>query len=222
MKRSELLHRVDNILKNTYGTPDLGNKEDPLDELIFMSLCVRSGPDNVERAYAHLKRRFPTWNQVLQAPEGAIAECVRVSGAAMRKEERIKRILGEIQSKHETLDLRFLRHATDEEAYERLTSLPHVGPKIAHCVMMYSLGRAVLPVDTHVLRILKRVGVLSAEIDAEEASATLPEFIPEHSAHTLHVNLVVHGRRICRAYKPNCERCSIEDLCAYAGHHVLA
>lgn len=221
MERSELLRKVNSILQEAYGTPDLGNKKDPLDELIFISLCTRTGPRNVERAYTCLKRVFPSWKEVLDAPEGKVAGCVKVTGAPRKREKQIKEILKAVDSKAKSFDLKFLRKVNDEEVYKWLVSLPQVGHKVAHCVMLFSLGRNVLPVDTHLHRILRRLGVAEPDSSAEEVSREIQALVPRDGAYSLHVNLVVHGRRTCRAYSPKCDDCTIEALCAYAGHHVL-
>lgn len=221
MERSELLRKINSILHEAYGTPDLGNKKDPLDELIFISLCTRTGPKNVQRAYTCLKRAFPSWKEVLDAPEGKVAGCVKVAGAPRKRAKQIKEILEAVDSKAESLDLEFLKKMNDEEAYEWLDSLPGVGPKVTHCVMMYSLDRNVLPVDTHVHRILTRLGLVAPDSRAEDVSREIQALVPEDEAYSLHVNLVVHGRRTCRADSPKCDDCTIETLCAYAGHHVL-
>ena len=150
-----------------------------------------------------------------------VAKSLQAVGSSARREKRIKGILRELQAYRGDFDLGFLSERPDDRLYHWLLSLPHVGPKIAHCVMLYSLGRDVLPVDTHVHRILKRLGLVLPSTKPEDAGDEIQTDVPAGSAYRLHVNLVMHGRQKCKAYAPKCEECEIESFCAYAGHHVV-
>jgi endonuclease III len=222
VEKSDLLGKIADVLAREYGTPDLGNQKDPLDELIFVKLCAETGPKNVRKAYVSLKARFKKWDQVLKAPNGEVARTIRIAGLSNRREAQIKTILKSIQSKRKDLDLGFLRGMKDDEVYKWLTSLDEVGSKIAHCVMLFSLDRNVMPIDTHNARILKRLGLVEPKKSNEEISLEIKEVVPNGTALLLHVNFVAHGRRTCRAYSPKCDNCCISSLCAYNGYHVLA
>lgn len=221
MEKRELLKKITDILAEEYNTPDLGNQNDPLDELIFISLCTRTGQKNVNKAYTNLKARFKSWHDVRNAPIGKIAKSIRIVGQAGIRAEQIQGILGGIYKLQESLNLNFLKNMTDDEVYLWLTSLKNVGPKIAHCVMLFSLGRDVMPVDTHIARILKRLDIAESSKKAEDISLEIQKLIPQNCAYSLHVNLIAHGRKTCRADSPKCDQCCISSLCAYNGHHVL-
>lgn len=221
MNKSELLIHIAEKLKSEYGTPDLGNKRDPMDELVFISLCTKTGPRNVQRAYHNLRSSFGSWEEVLQSQDGEVSRVIAVAGLAHEREVRLKEMLTQIMAEQGELRLDSLRQMNDQDAFNLLSSLPGVGTKIAHCVMLFSLDRSVLPVDTHISRILRRLAIVESSRKADDIALEIQQIIPKGLARILHVNMIVHGRNICRADSPKCERCCISNLCAYAGAHVL-
>jgi endonuclease III len=104
---------------------------------------------------------------------------------------------------------------TREEVRHYLLSLSGIGEKIARCVMLYSLRFDVSPVDSHVLRVLKRVGLFPESADTDESHHILDNLIPHGLSYRLHVNLVAHGRDLCKPSKPNCEECVIINRCYF-------
>jgi endonuclease III len=96
-----------------------------------------------------------------------------------------------------------------------LRGLPGVGPKTAAAVLLFSLGRPAFPVDTHVWRVARRVGLIGPRVSAEAAHDLLERAVPPAWRHTLHVNLIRHGREVCHAQRPACDRCVLRSLCNY-------
>ncbi|MEX2245607.1 MAG: endonuclease III [Dehalococcoidia bacterium] len=207
-------------MSTTYGTPirdplPLNNKPDPLDELIYILLTVMT-EFGVDGVYETLRREFPTWADVANTPGEGIARILQPIGLSTQRARRMKALLAEIINREGAADLRRLHRLSDAEAEAYLCTLPGVGKKVARCVMLYSLGRDVFPVDAHVLRVLKRLGLAEPELTLQKAQDTLQNRVPDVLRFTLHVNLVVHGRTICRARKPNCEACVLAPSCPSA------
>jgi endonuclease-3 len=197
----------------TRNPPPLNNKLDPLDELIYITITLLTHEKNVRRAFDGLKTRFPTWHDVLDADIPAIVETLKVAGLANQKAPRIKEILQKIKEYDPEITLSFLEGWTDEDIERFLTSLKGVGKKSARCVMMYSLGREVLPVDTHVYRVSRRLGLLEPEITYDKAMDKMHEIIPPEFRYDLHVNMLIHGREICIAPIPKCPQCRLNNVC---------
>ncbi len=215
-------------LNRTYGRPSHARGGDPLDSLIGTVLSQNTTDVNSHRAFERLKERFPTWDGVLAARPGRIATAIRSGGLGEIKSRRIKQILREIERERGELDLSFLRRMPVPEARDYLTGLPGVGPKTAACVLLFSLGKPTLPVDTHVLRVSKRLGLLPPKTTMERAHEVFeamlnsagPERKDKWSAGdmlALHLGLVRHGRDICSARRPRCEICPLSDLCPRVG-----
>jgi endonuclease-3 len=175
---------------------------------------------NSERAFASLERRFPTWEDVLAAPAGEVADAIRTGGIADQKAARIQRILAIVAEREGRLDLSRLRELDDEAVEAYLTSLPGVGLKTAACVLTFSLGRAAFPVDTHVHRVATRLGWLPARTTAIQAHGLLRDLVPPDIRYDLHVALIGHGRAVCHAQRPACHVCVIRERCAYGRSRV--
>jgi len=185
-----------------------------LDELVATVLSQHTSDRNSERAFASLKERFPTWDDVLAAPAAAVADAIRVGGIADRKAVRIQRILAIVAEREGRLDLSRLQELDDGAVEAYLTSLPGVGLKTAACVLTFSMGRAAFPVDTHVHRVAARLGWVPSAT-AAQAHELLRALVPADIRYDLHLALIEHGRRVCAARRPACEVCVIWRRCAY-------
>ncbi|HEX2236647.1 MAG TPA: endonuclease III [Actinomycetota bacterium] len=212
------LHRR---LRKTQGQWSPGERLDPLDELIAVLLSQHTSDVNSARAFRNLKSRFPSWEEVADAPVDEIADAIRSGGIANLKARRIKQVLAEIERSEGRLDLERLRHLSDEDARAFLLALPGVGPKSAACVLQFSLGRPAFPVDTHVHRVAKRLGLVDERASAEAAAEMLEPRIAPEIRHEFHVQLIRHGREICKPQIPRCSECPLFDLCA-AGPRLLS
>lgn len=196
-----------------YGLPELGNKQDPLDELIYICLAARTGYRQFERLYDELRLKFPSWEDVADADAADIEAAIREAGLARKRAVWIKALLNQIRLRVGRLSLDCLREMNDEEAEDFLCSLPGVGQKTARCVLMYSLHRDLFPVDTHARRILERLGLLDPSLHPLKSHDAGQALVPAGYRRDLHILFVVHGREVCLAGAPRCEECVLLDLC---------
>ena len=176
---------------------------------------------NTARSFRSLKQRFPDWRAVRDADATEVADAIRSGGLADTKSVRIQQILAEIEQSEGRIDLDRL-NALDDQSVERyLVSLPGVGPKTAACVLLFSMGRAAFPVDTHVLRVAARLGLIPPKATAEAANRLLLPGIAPEIRYEFHMQLIRHGREVCKAARPLCSDCVLFDLCA-SGPDLLA
>jgi len=207
--------KVCDVLIRYYGKAVSVRKLPPLDELVMTILSQHTNDANMVRAYESLKERFPTWEDVLDAPQEEIALFIRSSGMYNLKAKRIQAALREINERVGRLDLSHLKTMELEEAKKWLTSLHGVGPKTAAIVLLFSFERPVLPVDTHVWRVSKRLGLIRENVSREKAHVLLEEIMPQSCIPSLNKNLVRHGREVCRAQNPKCDECFLSHLCTF-------
>jgi endonuclease-3 len=201
------------FLDEEYWRPRWSPRFEPVEELVFTILSQNTTDVNAERCLASLRARFPTWEGVAAAPVEEIGEAIRGGGLWAYKSRYIKETLSGLLAEHGDLSLEFLDDMNDDEAVEYLTKFPGVGVKTAACVLMFSLGRPVMPVDTHVFRVCKRLDFLPEDADRVQAHRILNTIVPPEDKYSFHINLVTHGRKICIAGRPRCDRCVIEPLC---------
>ena len=194
-----------------------GTKRDPLDELIFTVLSQNTSDVNRDRAWASMRRAFKTWKAVLAARVDALEDSIRMGGLAKTKAPRIQAILREIVDREGKASLAKLRRMDDDAIAAYLSTLPGIGPKTVACVLAFSLGRPVLPVDTHVYRIGLRLGFYPARTKERDAQRIWESLVPENDRVETHVSLIAHGRTTCTALRPACDRCVIAELCPSAG-----
>lgn len=192
-----------------------------IDELLMTVLSQHTSDINTARAFGSLKQRFPSWDDVLDAPPEDVADAIRSGGLADTKSVRIQRILAEIGNREGSIDLSRLNQLSDDEVTDYLISLPGVGPKTAACVLLFSMGRDAFPVDTHVHRVALRLGLIPPKTSADKAHGLLSDLIPPEIRYEFHVQLVRHGRTVCRPARPLCSECVLFDLCD-AGPKLLA
>jgi endonuclease III len=214
------LRRVVEILDDAYGRPVLVPRLPPVDELVFTVLSQNTADVNTERTFAALRARFSRWSLVRDADAAQIEAAIALGGLAHTKAPRIKRILAALSADGGEPDLSLLDSLDDDEAICFLIGLPGVGPKTAACVLLFSLGRPVMPVDTHVHRVARRLGLIPATMNAERAHAALTAMARPGGAaqvYAAHVDLVRHGRRVCHARRPRCSGCPLAGICPSAG-----
>ena len=193
---------------------------DPLDELILTVLSQHTSDLNAERAFDSLREAFPTWEAVVAAPVPLLTDTIRAGGLANTKAPRIQAILEAIHEREGSYDLGVLSTLPDDEARAYLTLLPGVGPKTAAVVLSFALGRDAIPVDTHVHRTARRLGLVPTRSSAEAADRLLHALVPEGLRTPLHVALIRLGREICKAPTPRCALCPLRDLCPTAPRYL--
>lgn len=206
---------VHRLLLDEYGHHEWQPHRDAVSELVRTILSQNTSDVNSERAFARLRERFPRWEDLLGADTEEIVEAIRPGGLAEIKAPRIKEALQTIVDEQQKLDLDFLRDKHTKDAMAWLQSLVGVGPKTAAIILLFSLGRPVLPVDTHVLRVSRRVGLIDQKTSAERAHEVLGAMLPDHAVYDLHVNMVRHGRQVCHARQPEHDKCVLAPVCDY-------
>ncbi len=207
--------RICDVLVEEYGDRIASRQLPAIDELVLTILSQNTSDVNTSRAFARLKERFSSWEELLKAPNEAVEDAIRVSGFFRIKTERIKAALSEIKRRVGSLDISHLKDLPLAEAKDWLTSLHGVGPKTAAIVLLFSFGRAALPVDTHVWRVTKRLGLIDDDTTREKAHELLEAIIPKSCIYSLNHNLVTHGRQVCRARNPLCGQCILSRHCSY-------
>jgi len=212
------IDKIVRLLGHEYGIPQWRPHADPLSELIRAILSQNTSDVNSGRAFQSLMATFSTWEMVEKASSDDIAEAIKSGGLNRIKAERIKRILEGILASRGSLDLEFLRGLSIPEAKAWLKGLPGVGPKTAGCVLLFALGRPVLPVDTHVYRVSRRLGLINSRVSPERAHELLEEIVPPKAIYQFHVNILAHGRSVCRARSPLCRDCVLGEDCLSNDH----
>jgi len=203
------------LLGQEYGLPQWQRQRDPLSELIGAILSQNTSDVNSHRAFDSLISTFGSWERVSQASIGEVAEAIACGGLSRIKAPRIKAILEEILNDHGSPDLEFLGDLPIPDARAWLQALPGVGPKTASCVLLFSLGRPVLPVDTHVYRVSRRLGLIDSGVSPARAHQLLEELVPAEAIYQFHLNMLAHGRGVCRAQRPRCHECVLREGCVH-------
>jgi endonuclease-3 len=162
-----------------------------------------------------LKNRFPRWENVLEARTKSIVSAIRTGGLAEQKARRIHEILRWIKEREGKLSLSFLKKMDSEEIKKTIGLLKGIGPKTLHCLLLFGLGRDVFPVDTHILRTGKRLGLIPEGMNAEKAHKWVVPFVPKKKSLSLHLNLIRFGREICKARNPSCSKCFLRNECCW-------
>ncbi len=201
------------LLDEEYFRPRFSPRYEPVEELVYTILSQNTSDTNSERALTSLRSRYPTWEQVAAADVRDIAAAIRHGGLADTKSVYIKESLNRLLDEQGDLSMDFLERMDDSEAIEYLTRLRGVGLKTASCVLLFALGRPVMPVDTHVHRVSRRLDFIGEDTGRDEAHRILTAITPPEDIFAFHINLVTHGRRTCKAGRPLCGECVVEPLC---------
>lgn len=186
-----------------------------LDGLVRTILSQNTSDVNSDRAFQSLKAAFPTWEEARTADLQSLAESIRCGGLAETKAARLQALLQAIHTDHGETNLEPLREWGNEEIRAYLGRFPGIGPKTLSCLLLFTLGRADFPVDTHVWRIARRLGWVPESFSREATYTALNALVPEDIKYSLHVLLVHHGRFCCRSQRPRCAACCLADQCAY-------
>jgi endonuclease-3 len=202
-------------LERVYGVPENSRPSDPLDMLISIILSQATSDTNSRRTFAALKRRYPTWDAALRARESTIARTIQSGGLANQKATVIKSLLSQIKAERGTLDLNFLHALSPEAAVDYLSRFRGIGPKTIACTLLFACRIEVFPLDTHIFRILRWVGLVPLKCTDRHAHHLMNGIIPAGKFYSFHVNLIRHGRSLCRPRDPRCERCPIVEYCDY-------
>lgn len=203
------------LLEAAYGRPAPFVKDDPVDVLVRTILSQNTSDKNSVPAFNALKKHFVSWERALLAPVPEITGIIKHAGLANIKARRIKAVLAEIKKREGGIGLASLDRLDDEGAGEYLESLGGVGPKTASCVLLFAFDRPVMPVDTHIFRVAKRLSLIGAGTDIKQAHKALTKIIPKDLIYAFHLCIIEHGRRTCKSQTPKCGVCVVYGLCGY-------
>jgi endonuclease-3 len=212
---AEKVGKVYDVLAAYYGDLEWRASTDPLSELILTILSQHTSDLNRDRAFDSMRSRFPTWEEVRDAPTDELADAIRSGGLGNIKAPRIQEVLRRISDEREELSLDFLLTTPLEEAKTWLAGFKGVGPKTAACVLMFACGMPVLPVDTHVYRVSQRIGLIDPRTNAEKAHTELEALVEPGKRYSFHIYMISYGRDICHAQNPSCEKCVVSQWCNF-------
>lgn len=207
--------RIHDLLVAYYGEPTWRNPLPAVDELISTILSQNTNDQNRDRAFLQLRQRFHSWEEVRDAPIEELIAAIRPAGLARQKAPRIQNVLRAITEERGEIELDFLRELPAQRALQWLQQFNGIGPKTAAIVLLFSLNKPAFPVDTHILRVTKRLGLIPTNTTAEKAHLLLADiFEPVHYGID-HLNIIRLGRDICQARKPKCGICPLKEECDY-------
>jgi len=210
--------RVALLLEEHLGIPRRNaRRPPPLDMLVATILSQNTNDRNSHRAYVALRRRYSSWGAVAGATPSSLRATIRTAGMATQKARHIRSALVAIRRQYGSYDLAPMRRKADAQVLGELTLLDGVGVKTAACVLLFSLGRNVFPVDTHVHRLCTRLGLAAGSRTPEKTFEAMRDLVPAGRAHSLHTNMIRFGRSICRPSRPACDRCPLYAECLYEG-----
>jgi endonuclease-3 len=210
--------RIARLLELHLGIPEKRTHPPaPLEMLVATILSQNTNDKNSHRAYVELRRRFPSWELVAAARPADVRAAIRTGGMAIQKSARIRETLEAVHRRYGKYDLSPLRRKSNDRIIEELTGLKGVGAKTAACVLLFSLGRDVFPVDTHVHRLCTRLGLAPGSRSPEKTYAAMKELVPAGKGHSFHTNLIRFGRAVCRSSNPRCGECPLYAQCRFEG-----
>jgi endonuclease-3 len=207
------IEKIIRLLEKEYGVRRWYKGQDPISVMVQTILSQNTSDANSGRAFTSLLTNFGSWEAVENASVSDIVESIKTGGLARVKAERIKMALHEILEEWGSFDLNFLKGLPLREARAYLEHLPGVGPKTASCVLLFSFGKPALPVDTHVFRVSRRLGLIATGVSLAQAPELLERQIPAHRVYQFHLHLIEHGRRVCQARRPRCPECVLRQNC---------
>lgn len=199
-------------LVDAYGLPRHGNPEHPVDDLAYVLISNRTPPDRAGRVYRALKAAYPKWEVLPGADLDAIAAVLQSAGLARKKGAQLQETVATILRDYGSLDAPALWTKPDDELLAYLTSFNGVSDKVARCVLLYTLGREVLPVDVHTHRVAFRLG-WTARTRPEQSHEELEALVQPSLRYAFHVGTIALGRKRCTARNPDCPQCPILDYC---------
>ena len=201
------------LLGKEYGPFEWKPRYDPASELVYTILSQHTSDVNSGRAFKNLMNTFDSLEAVAAAEVGAIEDAIRTAGLFRVKAPRIKAVLNDVLEEVGSFDLSFLREMPLAEAKDWLRKLDGIGPKTAAIILCFSLGMPAMPVDTHIFRVAKRLGLIGEKVTADQAHDILEPLVPPEQVFSFHLYLINHGRRVCKALRPRCDECVLAFGC---------
>lgn len=215
------IKNINRLLIEHFGIPQRPKKlPSPLDTIIGTILSQNTNDKNSYRAYRNLKDNFKKWDELALLKASQIEKYIKVAGLGKQKSVAIYGLLKSLKEKQKCVSLDHIKTKPDSEILNELTSYNGVGVKTASCVLLFSLGRNVCPVDTHVHRTLNRIGLIKANTP-EKTFYEILNKIPADSAYSFHTNLIRLGREICKPATTNCSICPLLKICKYEQKNLI-
>jgi len=211
--RIKQINNTIELLKNEYDEMNWEVRREPISELVYTILSQHTSDVNSIRAFDNLIEKFKSFEEVKNASIREIETVIYRGGLSNIKALRIKEVLRIIYEDIGSFDLSFLSEMNINEAKSWLKSLPGIGPKTAAIVLCFSFGMPVMPVDTHIFRLSRRLGFISNKTNADDAHEILENMILPEKIFSFHMNLIKHGREICLARRPKCGLCVLSTIC---------
>lgn len=205
--------RINRALTEEYGEKSAGSDEDPVDTLVETILSQNTTDINSHRSFMALKKAYGDWHGLLGEDQAVVSGIIRSGGLPDIKARRILDALDFIHRERGRIELDFLRDMPPADADRWLAQMKGVGPKTRSIVLLFSLGMAAFPVDTHIHRVTRRIGLIGPKVTREQAQAVLGALVPEREYYNFHINLIEHGRAVCRARRPACGACVVAGMC---------
>lgn len=202
------------LLEDLYGRKEW-QRHDGMDELISCILSQSTTDANRDRGFDALKARYPTWEMMHHAPQDELIETIRPAGLAKSKAPYIQGSLEAIFEEQGDYNIDFLNEMPVPDAKKWLQKLNGVGPKTAAIVLCFGYNRPAFPVDTHVYRVGKRLGFLPQKISREAAHDDMEAIVQPEEYYAFHLQLIYHGRNLCKARNPKCADCPLQAYCEY-------
>lgn len=209
----EVLELLDGVYRNSELPADGLATGEPLDGLILTLLSQNTNDRNRDAAYERLRAACPAWSDAARLAPSEIADLIRPAGLGDTKAERMIAMLAKIKEDLGEHSLKKLLGQSSDEVREYLLSFDGIGPKTAACVMVFDMMIPAFPVDTHVARLSRRLGWADRKASAEKIQIFLEHTVPDELCRAGHLNMIAHGRSVCSARRPACERCPIIGCC---------
>ncbi|MFT5369520.1 MAG: endonuclease-3 [Candidatus Latescibacterota bacterium] len=216
--KTKIVAQIHTRLDKTYGGEAWDKSRtpsNPLDNLMRTILSQNTTDENRDRGYHTLRAQYPTWEKVMRAPPEKVQDAIKVAGLAKQKGPAMQNFLKCLHQEQDILSLDFVKEIDTDDAIKLLIQHKGIGLKTAYIVLAFACNQDLCAVDTHVYRIVQRVGIIDEKCSREKAHTELRPLIPKNKARAFHVNLIDLGKTICHARTPNCKACIISDLCQY-------
>lgn len=206
---------IESLLKDAYGESTFQQYLKPVDELVCTILSQATSDGNRDLGFNALRARYASWEAVIAAPMLEVRDTIRSAGLANMKAPRIQNALRTVRDRRGEITLDFLADMPLQDALDWLVEIDGVGPKTAAIIMLFAFNRPAFPVDTHVHRMAKRLGLIGEKVSAEKAHKILIHIGPPRTYYAFHLNTIRHGRQVCVARKPKCGQCVLQAHCRY-------
>jgi len=212
---SRRVQRMVELLERHFGIPGWDGPRDPLDTMVQTILSQSTSDANSGAAFRSLKKRFPSWRAAAAADPREIAEAIRQGGLAHQKSVRIRDFLLWVKEQFGSFSIDPVCRMQPREAYDLFCTVRGIGVKTVAVTLLFACGKDVFPVDTHVTRICRRVGVVPENASSERIHWLMEPHVPEGKGFSLHVNILRLGRQICLS-RPRCNICPLRRMCRHA------